>query len=130
VSTHDAFGYFSARYGLQFIAPQGVSTEAEASARDIARIIDAAKREKVGAVFLENIADPRLAQSIAAETGAKIGGTLYSDALSDAKGRRRTISRWSGITCGSWWKRWGIGIKPAPAPSLRGVQRRSNPGPP
>jgi zinc/manganese transport system substrate-binding protein len=86
VSTHDAFGYFSARYGLQFIAPQGVSTEAEASARDIARIIDAAKREKVGAVFLENIADPRLAQSIAAETGAKIGGTLYSDALSDAKG--------------------------------------------
>ena len=86
VSTHDAFGYFSARYGLEFIAPQGVSTEAEASARDIARIIDAVKREKVAAVFLENIADPRLAQSIAAQTGAKIGGTLYSDALSDAKG--------------------------------------------
>jgi zinc/manganese transport system substrate-binding protein len=86
VSTHDAFGYFAARYGVAFIAPQGVSTEAEASARDIARIIDAVKREKVGAVFLENIADPRIAQRIAAETGAKIGGTLYSDALSDAKG--------------------------------------------
>ena len=86
VSTHDAFGYFSARYGLKFIAPQGVSTQAEASARDIARIIDSVKREKVGAVFLENIADPRLAQSIAAQTGAKVGGTLYSDALSDAKG--------------------------------------------
>ena len=86
VSTHDAFGYFSARYGLEFIAPQGVSTEAEASARDIARIIDAVKREKVAAVFLENIADPRLAESIAAQTGAKIGGTLFSDALSDAKG--------------------------------------------
>ncbi|MGA8170610.1 MAG: metal ABC transporter substrate-binding protein [Methylocystis sp.] len=86
VSTHDAFGYFSARYGVAFIAPQGVSTEAEASARDIARIIDAIKREKVGAVFLENIADPRLVQSIAAQTGAKVGGTLYSDALSDAKG--------------------------------------------
>jgi zinc/manganese transport system substrate-binding protein len=86
VSTHDAFGYFSARYGLEFIAPQGVSTEAEASARDIARIIDAVKREKVAAVFLENIADPRLAESIAAQTGAKVGGTLYSDALSDAKG--------------------------------------------
>jgi zinc/manganese transport system substrate-binding protein len=86
ISTHDAFGYFSARYGLEFIAPQGVSTEAEASARDIARIIDAVKREKVAAVFLENIADPRLAQSIAAQTGAKVGGTLYSDALSDAKG--------------------------------------------
>ena len=86
ISTHDAFGYFSARYGIAFIAPQGVSTEAEASARDIARIIDAVKREKVAAVFLENIADPRLAQSIAAQTGAKVGGTLYSDALSDAKG--------------------------------------------
>ncbi len=82
VSTHDAFGYFSARYGVAFIAPQGVSTEAEASARDIARIIQAVKRNKVGAVFLENISDPRLAKRIAAETGARMGGTLYSDALS------------------------------------------------
>lgn len=82
VSTHDAFGYFSARYGVEFIAPQGVSTEAEPSARDIARIIEAAKQHKVGAVFLENISDPRLARRIAAETGAKVGGVLYSDALS------------------------------------------------
>jgi zinc/manganese transport system substrate-binding protein len=82
VSTHDAFGYFSARYGVEFIAPQGVSTEAEASARDIARIIDSVRRSKVGAVFLENIADPRLARRISAETGARLGGTLYSDALS------------------------------------------------
>ena len=90
VSTHDAFGYFSARYGVEFIAPKGVSTEAEASARDIARIIDAAKRHKVSAVFLENVADPRLTRRIAAETGARIGGTLYSDALSDAKGPAAT----------------------------------------
>ncbi|WP_442754471.1 metal ABC transporter substrate-binding protein [Methylocystis sp. JAN1] len=83
VSTHDAFGYFSARYGVAFIAPQGVSTEAEASARDIARIIEAVKANKVGAVFLENISDPRLAKRIAAETGARVGGTLYSDALSE-----------------------------------------------
>ncbi|GLI92697.1 metal ABC transporter substrate-binding protein [Methylocystis echinoides] len=82
VSTHDAFGYFSARYGVEFIAPQGVSTEAEASARDIARIIQAVRQNKVGAVFLENVADPRLAKRIAAETGARMGGTLYSDALS------------------------------------------------
>ena len=86
VSTHDAFGYFSARYGIEFIAPQGVSTDAEASARDVARIIDAAKEQKVTAVFLENIVDPRLTKRLAAETGAKLGGTLYSDALSDAKG--------------------------------------------
>jgi zinc/manganese transport system substrate-binding protein len=82
VSTHDAFGYFSARYGVEFIAPQGVSTEAEASARDIARIIQAVRQNKVGAVFLENVSDPRLAKRIAAETGARMGGTLYSDALS------------------------------------------------
>jgi zinc/manganese transport system substrate-binding protein len=82
VSTHDAFGYFSARYGIEFIAPQGVSTEAEASARDIARIIQSVKQNRVGAVFLENVSDPRLAKRIAAETGARLGGTLYSDALS------------------------------------------------
>ncbi len=86
VSTHDAFGYFAARYGLEFIAPQGVSTESEASARDVAKIIDAVKQNRVAAVFLENIADPRLTQRIAAETGAKIGGTLYSDALSESGG--------------------------------------------
>jgi zinc/manganese transport system substrate-binding protein len=86
VSTHDAFGYFGARYGVEFIAPEGVSTETEPSARDVARIIDAVRAHKVAAVFLENIVDPRLAQRIAEETGAKIGGTLYSDALSDAAG--------------------------------------------
>jgi zinc/manganese transport system substrate-binding protein len=90
VSTHDAFGYFSARYGVEFIAPEGVSTEAEASARDIARIVDAIKQHKVAAVFLENISDSRLTQSIATETGVKVGGTLYSDALSDANGRAPT----------------------------------------
>ena len=86
VSTHDAFGYFAARYGLAFIAPQGVSTEAEPSAHDIARIIDAARREKVAAVFLENISDPRLAQRLAKESGMKLGGELYSDALSKPDG--------------------------------------------
>ncbi len=85
ISTHDAFGYFGARYGISFIAPQGVSTDSEPSARDVARIIDAVRREKVGAVFLENIADPRLAQRIAAETGARMGGVLYSDALTSEK---------------------------------------------
>jgi zinc/manganese transport system substrate-binding protein len=86
VSTHDAFGYFAARYGVAFIAPQGVSTEADVSARDVAKIIDAVRAHKVAAVFIENIADPRLAKRIASETGARMGGVLYSDALSDAKG--------------------------------------------
>ena len=86
ISTHDAFGYFAAAYGIAFIAPQGVSTESEASARDIAAIITQIKAGKIPAVFLENISDPRLMRRISAETGAKIGGTLYSDSLTGENG--------------------------------------------
>ena len=83
---HEAFGYFEAAYGLDFIAPQGVSTEAEASARDVARIIQQIRRDKIAAVFLENVSDPRLIERIAKETGAKVGDKLYSDALSAPDG--------------------------------------------
>lgn len=86
ITTHDAFGYFAAAYGVAFIAPQGVSTESEASAKDVARIIRQIRSDKVPAVFLENVSDPRLAKRIAEETGAKLGGALYSDALTDEKG--------------------------------------------
>jgi zinc/manganese transport system substrate-binding protein len=86
ISTHDAFGYFAAAYGIEFIAPQGVSTESEASARDIAAIITQIKTSKIPAVFLENISDPRLMRRISTETGARIGGTLYSDSLTSEKG--------------------------------------------
>jgi zinc/manganese transport system substrate-binding protein len=86
ISTHDAFGYFAAAYGIEFIAPEGVSTESEPSARDIAGIITQIKSSKIPAVFLENISDPRLIQRIAAETGVKIGGTLYSDSLTGENG--------------------------------------------
>jgi zinc/manganese transport system substrate-binding protein len=86
ISTHDAFGYFAAAYGIEFIAPQGVSTEAEVSARDIARIITQIRTAKIPAVFLENISDSRLMRRISSETGAKIGGTLYSDSLTGEKG--------------------------------------------
>jgi zinc/manganese transport system substrate-binding protein len=85
ISTHDAFGYFAAAYGIAFIAPQGVSTESEASARDIAAIITQVRAGKIPAVFLENITDPRLMRRIAAETGARVGGTLYSDSLTEEK---------------------------------------------
>ena len=86
ISTHSAFGYFAAAYGIEFIAPLGVSTESEASARDIAAIITQIKTAKIPAVFLENISDPRLIQRISAETGARVGGTLYSDSLTGEKG--------------------------------------------
>jgi zinc/manganese transport system substrate-binding protein len=90
VTTHDAFGYFGQAYGFAFIAPQGLSTESEPSARDVARLIDQIRREKAPAVFLENISDPRLMQRIAQETGAKIGGTLFSDQLSPPGGPAAT----------------------------------------
>ncbi len=86
ISTHDAFGYFAAAYGIEFIAPSGVSTETEPSARDVAEIISQIRSAKIPAVFLENFGDPRLVNRIAAETGAKVGGTLFSDALTDEKG--------------------------------------------
>ncbi len=86
VTTHDAFGYFGAAYGLAFIAPLGVSTDSEASAKDVARIIRQIKAQKIPAVFLENVTDPRLTRQIAAESGAKIGGALYSDGLSPPDG--------------------------------------------
>ena len=86
ITSHDAFGYFQKAYGVTFVAPQGVSTEAEASAKDVARIIQQIRREKIPAVFLENVSDPRLVERIAKESGAKIGGRLYSDALSGQDG--------------------------------------------
>jgi zinc/manganese transport system substrate-binding protein len=90
ISTHDAFGYFEQAYGIDFIALQGVSTEAEPSARDVARIIMQVKQQKIPAVFLENITDPRLMEQIAKESGARVGGRLYSDALTDQNGEAPT----------------------------------------
>jgi zinc/manganese transport system substrate-binding protein len=86
ITTHNAFGYFADAYGMDFIAPEGVSTEAEPSAKDVAKIVSQIRRQKIPAVFMENISDPRLMQQIAQETGARIGGTLYSDALSEPNG--------------------------------------------
>ena len=86
ITSHDAFGYFGAACGLEVIAPEGVSTESEASAQDVAKIIRQIKAEKIPAVFMENITDHRLLDQIASETNAKIGGTLYTDALSGADG--------------------------------------------
>jgi len=90
ITSHDAFGYFAAAYGVRFLSPRGISTESEASARDVARLIDQIRKEKVRALFVENISDPRLIEQIARETGVKPGGTLYSDALSKRCGPAAT----------------------------------------
>lgn len=90
ITSHDAFGYFQHEYGLNFLAPEGVSTEAEASAADVAALINQVKEDKASAIFVENITNPRLIEQIASETGIKVGGTLYSDALSDESGPAST----------------------------------------
>ncbi|MFN3891553.1 MAG: metal ABC transporter solute-binding protein, Zn/Mn family [Beijerinckiaceae bacterium] len=85
ITNHDAFGYMAA-YGLRFIAPQGISTDAAPTAQAVARIIRQIRQEKIPAVFVENVADTRLAERIAKESGAKLGGALYSDQLSPPGG--------------------------------------------
>ena len=86
VSSHDAFGYFGRAYGIRFLSPVGVSNNAEPTAQGVARLIRQLKAEKVPAVFIENVADSRLIERIRSESGAQIGGTLHSDALSKADG--------------------------------------------
>jgi zinc/manganese transport system substrate-binding protein len=82
ITTHDAFGYFAEAYGVTFLAPEGISTDAEPSAADVAKLITQIKSEGVRALFVENMSDPRLVQQIADETGVTLGGELYADALS------------------------------------------------
>lgn len=83
ITTHDAFGYFGEEYGVKFLAPEGISTDSEASAADVARLITQIKADGVTALFIENMSDGRLVQQIADETGVTVGGQLYADALSE-----------------------------------------------
>lgn len=82
ITSHDAFGYFGASYGIEFLSPQGWNTDSEASAADVARIIRQIRTQRARAVFIENITDPRLIEQIATESQVSVAGTLYSDALS------------------------------------------------
>jgi zinc/manganese transport system substrate-binding protein len=90
ITTHDAFGYYGARYGVEFLSAEGISTEFEPSAKSIAALVGQIKREKVRAVFIENMTSPRMAEMLARETGAVLGGTVYSDALSPPGGPAAT----------------------------------------
>ena len=90
VTSHDAFGYFARAYGIRFISPVGVNADAEPSAGDVARIIRQVRSERIPAVFLENIRDSRMLERIRRESGARVGGTLYSDSLSKREGPAST----------------------------------------
>ena len=86
VTAHDAFGYLEQAYGLTFLAPVGIDTDAEPSASDLATLIDHLKVIGAGALFVENITSPALVEQISRETGLEIGGRLFSDALSEKGG--------------------------------------------
>ncbi len=90
ITSHDAFGYFGDAYGITFIAPVGISSEAEPSAADIGAVIEQIKKEDVRALFVENLVSPRLMEQIAKDTGTHIGGTLYADTLSLPNGSAPT----------------------------------------
>jgi zinc/manganese transport system substrate-binding protein len=90
ITSHDAFSYFADAYDVRFLAPEGISNDAEASAKDVAALINQIRETGATALFTETIADPRLLEQIANETGLKVGGELYSDALSDSKGPAKT----------------------------------------
>jgi zinc/manganese transport system substrate-binding protein len=91
LTSHDAFAYFGRAYGIDFVSVQGASTEAEPSARDMKAIVEQARAGQVSAAFFENMADPRLLETLAADTGIRIGGALYADALSGTDGPAPTL---------------------------------------
>lgn len=82
ITSHDAFGYFAAHYQIKFLAPEGINADAEPSAKHVAELIRQMKREKIRAVFVENMSNPKLMAQLSKDAGATVGGTLYSDALS------------------------------------------------
>lgn len=82
ITSHDAFGYFAAHYGVKFLAPQGVNTETEPSAKQVAQLIKQIQREKIRAVFVENMGNPKLIAQLSKDAGATLGASLYADALS------------------------------------------------
>lgn len=85
ITSHDAFGYFAAHFGVQFLAPQGVNTETEPSAKQVAQLIRQIQREKIRAVFVENMSNPKLIDQLSKDAGATLGASLYADALSTAE---------------------------------------------
>ncbi len=86
ITSHDAFGYFGAHYGIRFLSPQGMSTEAEPSAKEVAKLIRQIHKEKIKAVFVENMSNPKLLAQLSKDAGVTVGPALYVDALSKAGG--------------------------------------------
>lgn len=86
VTTHDSLAYYGRAYGLTFLAPLGLSSESEPSAKEVARLERQIGAEQITALFVENISNQTLLRQIARDTGVRVGGVLYTDALSPPGG--------------------------------------------
>lgn len=86
LTSHDAFHHFGRAYGIEFVSVQGLSTDAEPPVEDLVEVVRQARDSHLSAIFLENMSDPRLAETVAQESGVRMGGELYADALSEADG--------------------------------------------
>ncbi|MCZ0928193.1 metal ABC transporter solute-binding protein, Zn/Mn family [Vreelandella janggokensis] len=82
ITGHDSFGYFADAYGVRFLSPVGLSTEADPSGASMAELIDVIEEENVEALFHENMTNQSVLDQLAEETGLSVAGTLYADALS------------------------------------------------
>lgn len=90
VTAHDAFGYFGATYGLEVVALQGISTEAEIGAWDVANLVDLIVQKKVSSLFVETAIPHRTLQAVIDAVQVRghivrLGDELYADALGDAQ---------------------------------------------
>lgn len=90
ITSHDAFGYYSGEYDITLLAPQGISTESEPTAGQVAKLINQMKAQKIRRVFFENMASPKVVQRLADEAQAQVGEPVFSDALSPADGPAAT----------------------------------------
>jgi len=118
ITSHDAFQYFGRAYGIDFLAPVGLSTESEPSAGEVAALIRRMRDEGIHALFVENVTDPRLVAQLAREAGAVIGGRLYSDSLSGPAGPASTYLDMFRHNVGEIAKAVMIGPRPAPSSGL------------
>ena len=90
ITTHEAFGYFADAYKVTFLAPTGLNTEDEPSAKELKALVKQIKSGKTRALFIENMSNANVIKQLATESGAVVGAKLYADALSAENGAAPT----------------------------------------
>lgn len=103
ITSHDAFNYFGRAFGFEVVGVQGISTVTEAGLADMTKVVDLVKSRQLKAVFVESSVPPATIRRISQDTGAKVGGELFSDALGtpgemhEAAGERYDVGTYLGM---------------------------------